>query len=247
MLSGWLGASATAGASSGLRDASPCGYAVVDLEATGSSPRRHRIVEVGVVLLDRDLRSQGEFSTLVDPLGPVGPTHIHGIGAGDVVGAPRFAEISWHLLGLLRGRVLVGHHVACDRGFLAAEFSRLGVDLPPVPTLCTMRLAADHLPGLASPSLRACCAAAGLPRFAPHTALGDARATAGLLRRYAALATGCSGRTRPAAWNQALSEAAGLRWPGRGAPGVPRGPGGAGSARNARGPVMVPTARKGDA
>jgi len=106
------------------------GYAVVDLEATGSSSHRHRVIELAVVLLDRDLVPQGEFTTLVDPQGPVGPTHIHGIQPEHLSGAPRFAGIAARLLTLLRGRVLVGHNVGCDRAFLVAEYARLGLRLP---------------------------------------------------------------------------------------------------------------------
>jgi DNA polymerase-3 subunit epsilon len=205
------------------------GYAVVDLEATGSSSRRHRVIELAVVLLDRELVPQGEFTTLVDPQGPVGPTHIHGIEPQHLGGAPRFAGIAARLLTLLRGRVLVGHNVGCDRAFLVAEYARLGLRLPSVPELCTMRMAADraadraaaraaalaaaqaleHVPeqtavpgyGL---SLRACAAEIGITDWSPHTALGDARATAALLTHYAAGAGGLSER---------LSAAGSLRWP----------------------------------
>lgn len=194
------------------------GYAVVDLEATGSSSRRHRVVELAVVLLDRDLVPQGEFTTLVDPQGPVGPTHIHGIEPAHLGGAPRFAGIAARLLTLLRGRVLVGHNVGCDRAFLVAEYARLGLRLPPVPELCTMRMAADRALedtpapgaaalGTAAPyglSLRACAAAIGITDWSPHTALGDARATAALLTHYATGAGGLS---------QRLAAAAALRWP----------------------------------
>jgi DNA polymerase-3 subunit epsilon len=157
----------------------------VDVEASGRSPWRHRVVEIGVVLLDHPLlRVEAEFSTLIDPVGPVGPTAVHRIAQEQVVGAPVFREIAPHLADLLRGRILVGHHVACDLGFLAREFARIGVAVPDVPTLCTMALAERVLGGrLAGRSLAACAAAFGLPDFAAHTALGDARATALLLRR----------------------------------------------------------------
>ncbi|MBF9073486.1 3'-5' exonuclease [Streptacidiphilus fuscans] len=170
------------------------GLAVVDVEASGRSPWRHRVVEIGVVLLDYPLlRVEAEFSTLIDPGGPVGPTAVHRIVQEQVVGAPVFREIAPHLADLLRGRVLVGHHVRCDHGFLAREFARIGVQLPELPTLCTMALAeralgdavAEHGRGLA-----ACAAALGLPEFDAHTALGDARATAALLRRLLATPTG---------------------------------------------------------
>jgi DNA polymerase-3 subunit epsilon len=185
------------------------GFAVVDLEATGSSSRRHRVVEVAVVLLGGDLVPQGEFSTLVDPEGPVGPTHIHGIEPRHVTAAraPRFAEVAPKLLGLLRGRVLVGHNVGCDRAFLAAEYARLGVELPAVPALCTMRMAAlrGTLPGALS--LRACAEAAGVTGWSAHTALGDARATARLFAQYVAAQTG-----HPHA-EAALTRAAAVDWP----------------------------------
>jgi DNA polymerase-3 subunit epsilon len=207
------------------------GYAVVDLEATGSSSRRHRVVELAVVLLGADLAPEGEFTTLIDPLGPVGPTHIHGIEPAHVEGAPTFAGVAARLLALLRGRVLVGHNVGCDRAFLVAEYARLGVRLPAVPELCTMRLAAaaaeaapatgpaahGGAPGTsAGPgprpapapygglSLRACAAGIGLTGWHPHTALGDARATAALLAHH-----GPHGADLPAV----LAAAAALTWP----------------------------------
>jgi DNA polymerase-3 subunit epsilon len=143
------------------------------------------MVEVGVVLLDYPLlRVEGEFSTLIDPGGPVGPTAVHRIAQEHVVGAPVFREIAPHLADLLRGRVLVGHHVSCDLGFLVREFARIGVAVPDVPTLCTMALTQRVLGAqLTGRSLGACSSAFGLPDFPAHTALGDARATARLLRR----------------------------------------------------------------
>lgn len=200
----------------GRRAQGPSGFAVVDLEATGSSSRRHRVLELAVVLLDRDLEPQGEFSTLVDPQGPVGPTHIHGIEPQDLGGAPRFAGIAGRLLTLLRGRVLVGHNVGCDRAFLAAEYARVGLRLPAVPELCTMRMAADRAdrarrearaprePCGYGLSLAACAAAAGITDWNPHTALGDARTTAALFTGYAPDVPGLA---------EQLARAAGVRWP----------------------------------
>lgn len=184
------------------------GFAVVDIEASGSSPWRHRVVEVGVVLLDRALRVEAEFVTLVDPNGPVGPTHVHRITQDDVVGAPRFREIAPFLLELLAGRVLVGHHVSCDRAFLDREFARIGVSLPPVPLLCTMLLARRHLPEAGHFGLGACVAAAGLGAFAAHCALGDARAAAALLRHCTQIPS-----DPPVEWVEPLREAAALPWP----------------------------------
>jgi DNA polymerase-3 subunit epsilon len=186
------------------RGPSAYGYAVVDLEATGSSSRRHRVIELAVVLLDRDLVPQGEFTTLVDPQGPVGPTHIHGIEPAHLAGAPRFAGVAARLLALLRGRVLVGHNVGCDRAFLAAEYARLGLRLPAVPELCTMRMTAQRGAAPWGLSLRACAEAVGITDWSPHTALGDARATAALFTDYAEDGPGFA---------EQLRTAAALRWP----------------------------------
>ncbi|MCD0485269.1 3'-5' exonuclease [Streptacidiphilus sp. ASG 303] len=220
------------------------GYAVVDVEATGRSPWRHRVVEVAVVALDRFLHPVAEYTTLIDPEGPVGPTHVHRITQDEVAGAPRFREVAPQLLELLSGRLLVGHHVACDRAFLEREFARIGVDLPPVPSLCTMRLARDHLPAAGGFGLRACAEAAGLPPFAAHTALGDALTTADLLRHCAARHP--ARPLRPAEWTRALREAAALAWPSLAAPRVP--PARCARTRaNAPAAAPVPDARGGDA
>ncbi|WP_405012769.1 exonuclease domain-containing protein [Kitasatospora sp. NBC_01539] len=184
------------------------GYAVVDVEATGRSPWRHRVVEVAVVLLDDGLRTEETFATLVDPVGPVGPTHVHRISQDDVVGAPRFREVAPHLLDLLAGRVVVGHHVSCDHAFLEREFARIGVPLPAVPLLCTMRLARTRLPAATGWGLTACVDAAGLGRYAAHTALGDARAAADLLRHY-----GRSGGLPPADHSAPPSAGTPVAWP----------------------------------
>jgi DNA polymerase III subunit epsilon len=201
------------------------GFAVVDVEASGSSSRRHRVIELAVVLLDREVRFEGEFSTLVDPQGPVGPTHIHGIEDWQLSGAPRFAGVAARLLGLLRGRALVGHNVGCDRAFLAAEYARVGVRLPAVPELCTMRMAAERAgegPVRTGLSLRACAAAYGVPGDDPHTALGDARATAALFGHFVAQTRTPGGAFGPGGLEATLSQAAGVHWPE--APGLLRAP-----------------------
>jgi DNA polymerase III subunit epsilon len=211
------------------------GFAVVDLEATGSSSRRHRVVEVAVVLLGADLAPQGDFCTLIDPEGPVGASHIHGIEGCHLGDAPRFAEIAPRLLGLLRGRVLVGHNVGCDRAFLITEYARVGVAFPDVPEVCTMRMATQRYPAQAGFSLRACAEAAGMPDWSAHTALGDAWATARLFAMYVRELS--PKRAYPDA---ALARAAALDWPrmpGQGAgPDVDRAAGaGAGPENVGRG------------
>ncbi len=161
------------------------GFAVLDLETTGLSPRTDRIVEVAVVRLDLSGSVVSEFCTLVNPGRDIGPTRIHGVRASDVATAPRFAEIAGLLLSELAGHLPVGHNVRFDLRFLDAELGRLGAGLPhELGGLCTMRLARSYLDGHAGRTLTACCQAAGVPVFHAHQALADARAAAGLLGVY---------------------------------------------------------------
>ncbi len=162
---------------------------MIDLETTGFSPRQHdRIAEVAVVLTDAAGRVQDEWCTLVNPERDLGPQHVHGISAADVGLAPTFAVVAPHLARLLEGRVIVAHNASFDTRFLRAEFGRVGlpVGIDPLACLCTMRLAGTFLPS-APRGLAICCELAGVVHDGAHSALGDARATAGLLEHYLGL------------------------------------------------------------
>jgi hypothetical protein len=95
-----------------------------------------------------------------------------------------FNEIVGDLLEALSGAVLVAHNVRFDRDFISAELSAAGVFLPSIPSICTLELAYRLEPTIANHRLATCCAAAGIEYYATHSALGDARAEADLLRRY---------------------------------------------------------------
>lgn len=184
------------------------GFAVIDLETTGLSPRTDRVVEIAVIQLGHDLSPCGEFTTLVKPGRDMGATYIHGITARDVADAPRFERIAPVLLDILRGRVIVAHNVQFDLRFLQAEFGRAGITLPGLPVMCTMQLATQYLDGLPARTLAACCSAAGIPLDGAHAAAVDARAAADLLACYARV-----DRQMPADWLQALTSAARVNWP----------------------------------
>lgn len=156
------------------------GYAVIDLETTGFSPSRgDRIVEVGVVLLDDEGTMEQEWTTLVNPQRDVGPTHVHGIHARDVVDAPLFADIAAYLVGLLSGRTLVAHNQAFDLRFLRAELASNGYGLPEsYAALCTMLWSRA---AFGAAKLSEVCAVLGIDNPSAHAALADARATAAVV------------------------------------------------------------------
>ncbi len=158
------------------------GYAVFDLETTGLFPRRNdRIVEVAVVQLDPEGNVEREWATLVNPNRDVGPTHIHGITAREVIHAPTFVDIADELADLFVGRAAVAHNISFDSRFLAAAYERIE-SLSPIDTqaeLCTMRLASRYVPA-SNRRLETCCTAVGIDLLEAHSALGDTRATAQL-------------------------------------------------------------------
>lgn len=157
-------------------------FSVIDVETTGLSGAKDRVIEIAVVHCDPDGTITSEWSTLVDPGRDPGPTHIHGIRASDLVGAPSFAEIAPELAAHLEGTMITAHNLAFDSSFLHHEFDRAGVDQPSEPALCTLELARLVLSDQRSHSLAACAAALGIAHPAAHRALPDTRVTAEVLR-----------------------------------------------------------------
>ena len=123
----------------------PAGFAFVDVETTGFSPRFDRIVEIAVVRTDGEMKILGEISTLINPKRCVAATDVHGISTADVAKAPKFGQIVGELGCHLSGAVIVGHNIAFDLGFLQSEFARARSMFPAKVVLCTMCLADKYL------------------------------------------------------------------------------------------------------
>ena len=141
-------------------------------------------MEIAILRLAADGKVVDEFTTLVNPLRDVGPTHIHGITQDDVAAAPTFHEIVGDVLARLHDVVLVAHNAEFDRDFLAAELAAEGVFLPALPSICTLRLSYRLHPALSSHKLATCCECAGIDEAPFHSAVEDARVTARLLIAY---------------------------------------------------------------
>jgi DNA polymerase-3 subunit epsilon len=104
----------------------------VDLEATGVSVERDRIVQMAAASIFPDGRVT-TWSSLVNPEQPIpsAATAIHGISDAMVASAPTFAQLVPTIAALLSGCDLAGFNVErFDRRLLAAEFRRVGVDNP---------------------------------------------------------------------------------------------------------------------
>jgi len=158
-------------------------FACVDLETTGGSAGWHRIIEIGVVEVDRD-GARREWSTLVNP-GTRIPSQIEaftGISNEMVADAPAFADVRRELLERLAGRVFVAHNARFDYGFIRAELARLDLSYT-ARVLCTVKLSRRLFPGERHHNLDAVMTRHGLDCSARHRALGDARVLADLLAK----------------------------------------------------------------
>ena len=185
-------------------------FAVLDLETTGLFAGRHdRIVEIGIVLVDETGDEIESWATLVNPMQDIGATEVHGITAADLFAAPKFEDIAGHVIRLLQGRVLVTHNLPFDTNFLAAEFARIGLQVPVSRALglCTMQLAGHYIDGVTR-RLADCCEAIGYSIEHAHSALDDAKAASQLLAFYL--------QQDPnflAEWSEIVDQAQTMPWP----------------------------------
>lgn len=185
-------------------------FAIIDVETTGLSPKRDRVLELAVVRVDQGGNVVDEWSSRFNPEGPVGATHIHGITQADVANAPLFRDVAASVVPYIAGLPIAAHNARFDLAFLRAEFRRAGWDVPWLPAFCTLDGSHHYMPNLDRRRLVDCCWSAGIPLNDAHSALGDARATAGLLRHYLQ----AKGRVRPhPALVSVQDDARGVVWP----------------------------------
>lgn len=160
-------------------------FAVVDLETTGFSAQRGgRAVEIAIVRLASDATVLEEWDTLLNPGRRAGASFVHGLSDDDLFHAPTMVEVAGDVAARLAGAVLVAHNWRFDFGFLTAELGRAHLHLPTLVRLCTLDLSQLLEPGVSIRRLGDCCRRYGIPCTEAHTALGDARANAGLLAAY---------------------------------------------------------------
>ncbi len=127
-----------------LRDS----FVVFDLETTGFSPVRNRIIEIGAVKVV-DGRITDRFSTFVNPEIPIPPriTEVTSIRDSMVESAPTIREVLPDFLSFCEGCVLVAHNAGFDYGFLRKKGEEQGipVSFTVVDTVGTARVLFPHL------------------------------------------------------------------------------------------------------
>lgn len=152
-------------------------YAIIDIETTGLSPSAEKITEIAIIIHDGKKVIE-EFSSLINPERkiPYRITQITGINSKMVDDAPKFYEIAKQIVELTDNKVIIGHNVRFDYGFIRNEFKSLGYDFKRQ-TLDTIKLARKLIPGKPSYGLGKLCKSLGIENPDRHRALGDATAT----------------------------------------------------------------------
>lgn len=148
--------------------------AIVDLETTGMSAQRHRIIEIAVIRIEGN-KIVDTFSTCINPEIPI-PwfiTHLTGISDKDVEKAPLFTEVKHKVKKILKGATFVAHNVWFDYSFIRSEFER--IDLPfESKRCCTVRLSRRLFPQYKSHSLESIINRCGFSYKTRHRAYDDA-------------------------------------------------------------------------
>lgn len=162
-------------------------FAVVDVETSGLSLRRHHVLQVGVVVVTGNGEVVDRYASLLAPRRRwwfrVGPKHIHGITRRQIRHAPPAHEVLGRLNELLDGATIVAHNARFDLDFLHKAAARSGVELPlTAGAVCTLRMSRALDPERThSHRLGDLCDRYGITLVRPHDALADADATAALL------------------------------------------------------------------
>lgn len=157
-------------------------YAIIDIEATGGSPRRDRVTEIAVVLYDGK-NIVDSFSSLINPEVSI-PSFINrltGINDEMVMDAPKFELVAKRIVEITRDAVFVAHNVQFDYAYIKTEFKRLGYTYSR-PQLCTVQLSQQLLPGLSSYGLDNLCKVLDITNANRHRAAGDTDATLELFK-----------------------------------------------------------------
>jgi len=157
-------------------------FSVVDVETTGLSANKNRIIEIAIVKIE-NLKITDKLHYLVNPQTYIPPfiTSLTGIDNDDVFGAPIFSEIADEIISFIDNTILTAHNFPFDSSFINAEFIRSGKELILDQSCCTLKIARNIYPELKSKSLSSVSDFLNLKNKNAHRALGDAEITAKVL------------------------------------------------------------------
>jgi len=162
------------------------GIIAIDVETTGISPEKERLIEIGAFRPET-----GEiFRTLIYPGRPLPEriTELTGITDEMLEGAPEESEAVAALLDFLgEDRILLGHNIAFDHSFLVQAIRRCGYEEPQFFGIDTLKLSRVLCPELPNKKLETMVEHFGLTNERAHRAFEDAKVTVEVYRCLKAL------------------------------------------------------------
>ena len=159
-------------------------YIVFDIETTGFSSIRDRIIEIGAVKVENG-QIVDKFSTFVNPERPI-PfeiTNLTSITDEMVLDAPTIEVVLPQFLEFIGEGALVAHNAGFDVGFIEQNCRVLGLEQE-FTSVDTVALARVLLPTLSKYKLNLVAKALGISLENHHRAVDDAGATAEIFVKF---------------------------------------------------------------
>ena len=160
-------------------------FVVFDIETTGFSPAKNKIIEIGAVRVENGVITD-RMDEFINPEVPI-PFEIErltGINDAMVMNAATVETVLPQFLEFAKDAVLVAHNASFDVSFISHNAGLLGIPFAPT-VLDTVGLARALLPNLHRYKLDTVAKAVGVSLEHHHRAVDDAEATAGIFLKFA--------------------------------------------------------------
>lgn len=154
----------------------PKNLAFVDIETTGISPTRDRVIEIAILRVENG-KLVHTFESLINPQAHVSPyiQSITGINPYELESAPLFETISADIEEALRECIFVAHNVRFDYSFIQSEFARMEKKFS-MQKFCTVKLSRSLFPRFKHHDLDSVTKRFNIEIESRHRAMGDAKA-----------------------------------------------------------------------
>ena len=159
-------------------------FVVFDIETTGFSAEKDRIIEIGAVRLEAG-QITDRFSTFINPERPI-PfriTELTSIRDDMVMGAENIEGVLPQFLAFCKDAIMVAHNADFDMGFIRQNCLRLGLEAPSTYT-DTVAMGRYLLPSLHNQKLNTLAKALKIDPGHHHRAVDDAEATAHIFEKF---------------------------------------------------------------
>jgi DNA polymerase-3 subunit epsilon len=170
-----------------LSEGFPDKMVILDCETTGGRAKYHRIIEIGLVVIENG-RLIETWQSFINPetIVPSFIQKLTGIKPNMLNNAPIFSEIADILHEKLKNRTLVAHNARFDYSFLKSEFNRIGINYSSKP-LCSVKLSRNLYPQFKRHGLSEIIKRFKLNTQNRHRALDDAQMVYGFFLKTSAI------------------------------------------------------------